>query len=178
MKAPHLVLLLLVNSGLIACDNNKPSVTTPISQQQTVKKYSQTTQLVGAVSNQQGRVKEGYINVTDVNYQSITTVKVTDNGQYHVEIPAQTPLPIILNYHPNENISNGEQQRVVVIDPSISKYDINPLTTVIAQKAKEMGGYTRKNLVMAAENSVHVPDANKTSAGFRGDPTTQYGGWH
>lgn len=41
-----------------------------------------------------------------------------------------------------------------------------------------MGGYTRANLVRAAEETVHVPDANKTSTGWRGDPTTQYGGWH
>jgi len=31
---------------------------------------------------------------------------------------------------------------------------------------------------MAADSTVGVPDANKTSTGFRGDPTKQYGGWH
>ena len=44
--------------------------------------------------------------------------------------------------------------------------------------AKAMGGYNRANMIHAAENTVHTPDANKTTTGWRGDPTTQYGGWH
>jgi hypothetical protein len=52
------------------------------------------------------------------------------------------------------------------------------LTTSIAKKAQALGGYTHANMVQAAEDTAKVPDANKTTAGFRGDPTTQYGGWH
>lgn len=37
-----------------------------------------------------------------------------------------------------------------------------------------MGGYNRANMVRAAEGTVAVPDANKTTEGFRGDPTTQW----
>ena len=73
---------------------------------------------------------------------------------------------------------NSEQWMVAVVDEKISQYQINPATTAIAKAAKTMGGYTRANLVRAAEETVHVPDANKTSTGWRGDPTTQYGGWH
>ncbi|HCT99478.1 MAG TPA: hypothetical protein DF614_05290 [Methylococcaceae bacterium] len=60
----------------------------------------------------------------------------------------------------------------------MTSYDINALTTRIAQRAKSLGGYTRQNMVLAAGDSVNVPDANKTTTGFRGDPTSQYGGWH
>jgi hypothetical protein len=66
----------------------------------------------------------------------------------------------------------------VVVDADVTNYDINSFTTNIAAKAKSLGGYTRKNMILAASDSVHTPDANKTSAGFRGDPTSQYGGWH
>jgi hypothetical protein len=52
------------------------------------------------------------------------------------------------------------------------------LTTAIAKAAKTMGGYTRTNMVRAAEETVSVPEGNKTSTGWKGDPTTQYGGWH
>jgi hypothetical protein len=52
------------------------------------------------------------------------------------------------------------------------------LTTAIAKKAQSMGGYNHANMVRAAEGTIAVPDANKTTEGFRGDPTTQYGGWH
>ena len=66
----------------------------------------------------------------------------------------------------------------VVIHPTITRYDINPLTTAIAKKAMALGGYTDTNMRQAAESTVSVPDADKTSAGFRGDPTQHYGGWH
>ncbi len=65
-----------------------------------------------------------------------------------------------------------------VVHTGASKYDINQLSTRIAKQAKAMGGYTHKNLVQAAESTGTVPASNKTTAGFHGDPTTQYGGWH
>ncbi|CAG1020618.1 hypothetical protein DOJK_00471 [Patescibacteria group bacterium] len=165
-----LIWLLLLLS-LIACEQTQQT-TTPISHQAS-KKYTQTMNLSGIVSNAQGRVKAGLVKVTNENQQIISTAEVNTHGQYEVSIPVNTDLPILLNFE-----YESEHLLVVAIDPAISKYDINPLTTKIAQKAKEMGGYTRANLVIAAENTVHVPDANKTTTGFRGDPTTQYGGWH
>ncbi len=170
-----LFILLIASGWLIGCEQSKQTSTpTP----QVIKKYTQATTLEGIVSNSHGRIKSGTIKVTDTKHQSIATTAVEDNGQYHIEIPANTSLPIVLTFHPDENQANAEQFMTVVIDPMISKYDINPLTTAIANKAKAMGGYTRSNMVIAAENMVSVPDANKTSTGFRGDPTTQYGGWH
>jgi hypothetical protein len=73
--------------------------------------------------------------------------------------------------HPEKLVS-------VVLYDNVTKYFIDPSTTAIAKAAKAMGGYTRANLVRAAEDTTHTPDANKTTAGWRGDPTTQYGGWH
>jgi hypothetical protein len=66
----------------------------------------------------------------------------------------------------------------VVVDADVTNYDINSFTTNIAAKAKSLGGYTRQNMILAASNSVHTPNANKTSTGWRGDTTKQYGGWH
>jgi hypothetical protein len=100
------------------------------------------------------------------NFIASTTV---ENGRYKLEIPVQTKLPIVLQ--------SGDLISVVV-DVDITNYDINSFATNIAAKAKSLGGYTRKNMILAASDSVHTPDANKTSTGFRGDPTSQYGGWH
>ena len=75
-------------------------------------------------------------------------------------------------------MTDGEKLITAVVHPTITQYDINPLTTLIAKKAKSMGGYSHANMVRAAEGTVTVPDANKTTEGFRGDPTTQYGSWH
>ena len=38
--------------------------------------------------------------------------------------------------------------------------------------------YNNAPAQQVAEETVHVPDANKTTSGWRGDPTTHYGGWH
>ncbi|MEI6746625.1 MAG: hypothetical protein WCL34_11745 [Methylococcaceae bacterium] len=119
--------------------------------------------LIGKVASDSSEVK-----AMDESNNLIASVAV-ENGRYKLEIPTQTKLPIVLQS--GDFIS-------VVVDADVTNYDINSFTTNIAAKAKSLGGYTRKNMILAASDSVHTPDANKTSAGFRGDPTSQYGGWH
>lgn len=165
------ILLFLFLLTLTACQQ-EPQNNLPIKPQ-TEKKYSQETDLTGVISNKSGRIKSGQIHALNTKQQIIASADINEHGQYHIVIPANTVLPIELKFQQAD-----ETLLVVVIDPVLTKYDINTLTTDIAKKAKEMGGYTRSNLTIAAENSVHVPDANKTTTGFRGDPTTQYGGWH
>lgn len=119
--------------------------------------------LIGKVASDSSEVK-----AMDESNNLIASVAV-ENGRYKIEIPAQTKLPIVLQS--GDFIS-------VVVDADVTHYDINSFTSNIAAKAKSLGGYTRKNMILAASDSVHTPDANKTSTGFRGDPTSQYGGWH
>lgn len=132
---------------------------------QKVEQYTATSVLLfGKVQNASS------VNVEALDKtQNVIVSTTAENGRYKLEIPAQTKLPIILRA--GDFIS-------VVIDTDLKNYDINNLTTEIAKKAKILGGYTRQNMVLAASNSVHTPDANKTSTGWRGDTTSQYGGWH
>lgn len=139
-----------------------------------VKKYAQATVLDGVVGNNNGVLKTGTVEATDENGRLIIRAAVV-NGHYSVEIPANTILPILLTF---SSESGDEKLVAAVIHDSITKYDINPLTTAIAKAAKAMGGYTHANMTRAAADTVHTPDANKTTTGWRGDPTTQYGGWH
>lgn len=139
-----------------------------------VKKYTKATILEGVVSNNKGVIKSGRVEVTDEKGRLITHVAV-DDSHFSVEIPANTVLPILLTF---SSESSTDKLVTAVIDDMITKYYINPSTTAIAKAAKEMGGYSRANMVSAAENTTHTPDANKTTTGWRGDPTTQYGGWH
>jgi hypothetical protein len=139
-----------------------------------VKKYSRATTLEGTVSNDKGLIKNGTVQVTDENGRFITEAAI-DNGYYRVEIPADTVLPVLLTCSPE---AGAEKLVAAVVHDSITKYQINPSSTAIAKAAKAMGGYTHANMTRAAEDSSHIPDSNKTSAGWRGDPTTQYGGWH
>ena len=168
-----LLLLCMSSYFLTGCEKSNQNTA---SIKQVVKKYEQSTTLVGRVSNNSGPIKAGTIKVTDNNKELVASTAIQNNGHYSIEIPANTVLPIVLTFYPEA--ADAEKLITAVIHPTITKYDINPLTTSIAKKAQAMGGYTHANMVRAAEGTVTVPDANKTTAGFRGDPTTQYGGWH
>lgn len=146
--------------------------------QQSIKKYDKATILEGMVTDNKGPVKSGTIKVTDSQGQKVAETVLQNTEHYRVEIPAGTVLPIVLTYYPEGNRSGGEEFMTAVVHPNLTQYDINSLSTAITKKAKEMGGYTHSNLVVAAEKMGTVPDDNKMTAGFRGDPTKQYGGWH
>lgn len=173
MKRTVLFILLPVFlAGFVTgCDQDRKAAKVS---QTVVKKYAKATVLEGMVSNDKGMVKTGSVEVSDENGHIIAHTAV-DNGHYSVEIPANTILPILLTF---SSEAGAEKLVAAVVHDSITKYEINPLTTAIAAAAKTMGGYTHANMIRAAESAVHVPDANKTTTGWRGDPTTQYGGWH
>ena len=157
---------------LVACDDQKkksPAIKVP------VQTYKQIKVLNGSVLDEKGPVLEGILKVTDSKGREVASTHLQKSKNYSVEIPAGTTLPIVLTIKPK---GSSDKLRAVVISPAVSSYDISPLTTTIAKRAKELGGYTYSNMVMAADSTVGVPDANKTSTGFRGDPTKQYGGWH
>jgi len=168
-----LLLFFMVSSFLTGCEKSGQNTT---SIKADVKEYEQATTLEGVVSNNHGPIRAGTIKVTDKYKELVASTAVQYNGHYHIRIPEYTVLPIVLTFYPD--VADGEKMITAVVHPEITKYDINPLTTSIARKAQAMGGYTHANLVRAAEGTAKVPNANKTTAGFRGDPTTQYGGWH
>jgi len=166
-----LLIMILSSVTLVSCDDKQKQIK---AFPHDLIKYTQQTSLEGMVSNNKANIKTGRIKVTDDSGRSITDA-VLDNGHFRVDIPAHTELPILLTV---TSEADSEQLSVAVIDDKITKYQINPTTTAIVKAAKAMGGYTKVNMVRAAEETVHVPDSNKTSSGWKGDPTTQYGGWH
>ena len=178
IRKPFFIALLIVFASsllLAGCDKNEQK---PSSLQPSVKKYDKATILEGRVTDDKGPVKAGTIKVTDSQGRVVAETALQNSEHYRVEIPANTVLPIVLTYYPEANRPGGEEFVTAVVHPNLTQYDINPLSTAIAKKAKAMGGYTHSNLVVAAEGMGTVPDDNKTTAGFRGDPTKQYGGWH
>jgi hypothetical protein len=166
-----LLIVILASVTLAGCDDKQKQVKAFPHE---VKKYTQPTALEGTASNNKANIKTGTLKITDDSGRFITETEL-DNGHFRVDIPAHTELPILLTV---TSEADAEQLSVAVIDDKITKYQINPTTTAIVKAAKAMGGYTKANMVRAAEETVHVPDANKTSSGWKGDPTTQYGGWH
>jgi hypothetical protein len=140
----------------------------------TVQTFAKTTTLNGTVRTGKALIKTGKLEVTDQNGQKLTQV-IVENGRFKVDVPADTILPLLLNFTSD---NHPEKLQAVVLYDSITTYYIDPSTTAIAKAAKAMGGYIHANLVRAAEETTHTPDSNKTTSGWRGDPTTQYGGWH
>ncbi len=171
MKRTLLSSLLFIFFITAGCDRNKSNTK---AQEALIIKYAQSTTLEGIVNNDKGGIKSGLLEVTDEKDHVISRTNL-NNSHFSVEIPANTSLPILLTFSSEKT---GEKYVSVVIDNTITKYFVNPTTTAIAKSAKMMGGYTRVNMIRAAEDTVHVPDANKTSTGWRGDPSSQYGGWH
>ncbi len=157
------MLKFLLMGALLVTGCNDMQQSKPVVQQK-IEKYTATSVLLSGKVMSNGNTVE----MLDEK-QNLIVSTIIENGRYKIEIPAQTQLPIILK--------SGDLISVVV-DTDVTNYDINTYTTTIAAKAKDLGGYTRKNMILAASNSVHTPDANKTSSGWRGDTTTQYGGWH
>ncbi|MFA5983400.1 MAG: hypothetical protein WC782_05240 [Methylococcaceae bacterium] len=167
--------LLMAISFLVACGpSEKPKAAFP----QKVKQFDQATVLQGLVIVKDKPIKSGWVKAYHGQDKLLVEVVLQDSNHYLLEIPAQTKLPVILRYFPELDSPLSEQLVVIVVEPSITQYDISSLTSAIAKKAEALGGYTRSNMILAAESMVNVPDSNKTSAGFRGDPTSQYGGWH
>lgn len=173
MNKPLLTAILISLSSLttISCGPDQKISTTS---NMAIKKYAASTTLEGSVSNNQGIIKDGAVQATDEQGHIIGQANV-EHGQYRLVIPEGTALPLLLKFTAE---STDEPLIAAVIHTNINKYEINPLSTAIAKTAKAMGGYTHANMIRAAENTVHIPDGNKTTAGWKGDPTTQYGGWH
>lgn len=160
---------------LVGCGSNDSSNSSLITQQ-VIAKYNKKTVLSGRVSNKKGNIREGEVKASNSKNKLIATTQVDKDGHYALDIPAGTELPITLSY--SSTAKDKDKLISVAIYSTLKKYDINDLTTLIAKKAKSLGGYTHSNMSIAADSTVGVPDANKTSTGFRGDPTKQYGGWH
>ncbi len=179
MNRLHRILLFgVIAAVLSACGSDEKSSAMKAFTKPTVQVFKQETTLSGKVSNEKGLIKSGTIKAVDLKGNELASTMVGKDGQYQITIPAATTLPIELRFYPDENSKEAEEMVSVVAYASMTGYDINDLTTRIAKKAKQLGGYTHRNIVLASESMVHVPDANKTTTGFRGDPTKQYGGWH
>ncbi|WP_150046176.1 hypothetical protein [Methylomonas rhizoryzae] len=166
---------LVAGAMLSGCDS-KPSAA--VTEKPRAENYQTVKTLQGLVTLDEGPAKTGIVKALSEQGKVLAETRLEDGPHYAIDIPAGTELPIVLAYYPSAEAGEKQGMISVVVHAAASKFDINTLSTRIAKQAKALGGYTHKNLVRAAEESGTVPAANKTTAGFRGDPTTQYGGWH
>jgi hypothetical protein len=175
-KRYGLIILAVFFSVLISgCESQQEPNMLLTAKSNVSQRFEGAHTLKGLVSNDERPIKNGRVEATDLNGQVLATMSLVDNARYRFDLPAGTSYPVILTAYP---ASGEEPLRVVVANPTPVNFDITSLTTAIAEQAKQMGGYTRKNLQRAAFEGVAMPDRDRTQAGFRGDPTKQFGGWH
>lgn len=172
------MMLFGILAALLSACGNSDNKAKPYMQAQAKRKFDKNIMLTGVVSKGEDKINDAQIKVISESGVEIASAAVGTDGLYQVQVPAGTELPIIIQAIMASDPEQSGPLMVVAIDPSIKRYDINLLTTAIAKKAKELGGYTYANLSQAAMSSTSVPDVNQTTGGFSGDPTRQYGGWH
>lgn len=169
-------LFVLGLSVLNGCESQKSQ--TPQTANEPVKKFERQVKFKGVVSYSKGSPIEGLLKVSNTKGQSVATLPLAGDKHYEVSIPADTILPLLISFHPKHESLETPLLTNVAIHPNLTQYDLNEFTTAIVDKAKALGGFTHGNMIVAAESMGSVPAENKTSAGWRGDLTKQYGGWH
>jgi len=106
----------------------------------------------------------------------LTTVKLKGDSRYSVNIPSNAAYPLLLAIPAHDEVLEA-----VVMDPAAVKQDITHMSSLVVRAARDMGGFTKENMARAAIGAISqskTSSGSKTSAGFSGDPTKQYGGWH
>lgn len=174
-KSYSVLLLVLITGFLTACDNT-PSGKTSIVAATPKQTYNKVVTVSGVVRGEKGVIKTGQIKVVSQN-KTVATSTIGKNGRYQVDIPSGTEFPLVISAIPVDQ-SKYKKLSVAVVDAMLTSHDITPSSTDIAKAAKKLGGYTKENLFKAALGTVDMPDRDTTAAGFRGDPTKQFGGWH
>ncbi len=141
------------------------------------KRYDQAVTVSGVVSNADGSVDTAEIKATDQSGEILVTSLLQGSKVYILDIPAGSVFPLVLSAYIE---SSDETFKALMISPSLKKVDINPFSTQIIDKAIALGGFSEKNIMQATmtTSKASLGRSNRTEAGFRGDPTRQYGGWH
>ncbi|MCH9698219.1 MAG: hypothetical protein K0U68_08965 [Gammaproteobacteria bacterium] len=175
LKYYSVLLLVLATGFLTACDNT-PTGKTSIVAATPKQTYNKVVTVNGVVRGEKGVIKSGEIKVISQN-KTVATSTIGKNGRYQVDIPSGTEFPLLISALPADQ-SQYKKLSVAVVNAMLTNHDITPSSTEIAKTAKKLGGYTKENLFKAALGTVDMPDRDTTAAGFRGDPTKQFGGWH
>jgi hypothetical protein len=178
LSIKSIFLIAVTSFVLLGCSDDESSRKRNSIVQKSIQKYAKDTILKGKVNTKKGSIKEGEIVAKDSTGKVVATTTLGGKSHYSITIPKGVALPMVLTFTPSADSEHKKQLSVAAIYTAIKKYDINDLTTLITKKAKSLGGYNHANMSIAADQTVGIPDANKTSTGFRGDPTKQYGGWH
>ncbi len=166
MKIPFSVLLILI-AGLVAgCGSD----TTPSAAAGSVT-------IRGLVSDDRGPVPFAEIEATDEDGRLKATATAEQDGHFQITIPPTAPYPLLLV----AKLPNGKELLAVVTSNQVVEQDISPYTDLVVKNARQLGGLTPGNIAKAAGAAINMRPSQggkRSSTGFKGDLTKQYGGWH
>lgn len=142
-------------------------------------KSSAAVSLNGQIRDEDGFFESGQLIASDAHEKPVSKVEWQDeHGKFSIEIPAGTAFPVVLTAKAKHEGGKLKTLVAAVIGPTLTNHDITPNSTLVAEKAKALGGYTKKNMMQASLDTVNRPQGDRSVGGFRGDPTKQFGGWH
>jgi hypothetical protein len=158
---------------LTACNDNAPSSSSA----------STPTRLTGHVSNDDGPVGHTRIEAKDALGRVAAKAELQGGtNTYQLSLPVGTAYPVILTAYPQATPT--ATLKAAVASPLAAEQDISPISTIIVDTALSLGGLTEANLAKAAGAAISLRKKSGGSGGgattesFKGDPTSQHGGWH
>ena len=134
--------------------------------------------ITGLVLDDDTPITQGKIEAADRNGKVVANTTLNGDAHYRLKLPAGTAFPVVLTAKPE---GEGQTLKAAVTSDLVSEQDISSVTTIVVDTAMNLGGLTDTNLAKAAGAAIsqrRSSGGSGGSAGFKGDPTKQYGGWH
>jgi len=131
----------------------------------------------GLVSDDRGPIPYAPVEATDEDGRLKATTTAGEDGHFEITIPATATYPLLLV----AKLPQGKELRAVVTSAQVAEQDISPYTDLVVKTARQLGGLTPDNIARAAGAAINMRPSQggkRSSTGFKGDLTKQYGGWH
>lgn len=136
------------------------------------------TQITGLVLTDEGPVAKARIEAQDSRGARLAQAEVGGDGHYRLTLPAGAGYPVVLSAYRE---GGAAPLKAVATSDLVTEQDISEVTTLVVDTALSLGGLTEANLAKAAGAAIaqrKTSGGSGSSAGFKGDPTKHYGGWH
>jgi len=134
--------------------------------------------ITGIVLQDETPITKARIEATDSAGKVIAYTEVGGDGHYRIAIPVGAKYPVVLSASFE---GEGSPLKAAVTSDLATDQNISSVTTIVVNTAMNLGGLTEINLAKAAGAAISQRKStggSGGSAGFKGDPTKHYGGWH
>jgi hypothetical protein len=135
--------------------------------------------ITGKISNNNGPVHEGKLEVRDSTGNLITTSHF-NGAQYNISVPAGTSYPILLTATPPDDACDTTPVKAVITSSIADVIDITGITTDVVDGAIALGGITEQNIARASGLAINRRQkdggVSAASGGSGGGPGNSGGG--